>query len=54
MLSFLSNNKIGDRILSVNGQDVRHASQEYAINLMKNAGNTIKLEIQSFDLNVSE
>lgn len=37
----------------MNGQDVRQASQEYAINLIKNSGENIKLEVQSFDLNVS-
>lgn len=42
--------KIGDRILAVNGQDVRNATQEQAINLIKNAGCTIELDIQSFDL----
>lgn len=49
----LSCDQVGDRILAVNGQDVRQASQEYAINLIKNSGESIKLEIQSFDLNVS-
>lgn len=44
--------QIGDRILAVNGQDVRNASQELAISLIKSAGSSIQLEIQSFDLNV--
>ncbi|XP_031620030.1 inactivation-no-after-potential D protein isoform X2 [Contarinia nasturtii] len=42
--------KVGDRILAVNDNDVRKATQEQAINLIKNAGCTIKLDIQSFDL----
>lgn len=41
---------MGDRILAVNGQDVRNATQEQAINLIKNAGCTMELNIQSFDL----
>ncbi|XP_037049203.1 inactivation-no-after-potential D protein isoform X2 [Bradysia coprophila] len=41
--------KIGDRILSVNDQDVRNASQEETINLIKNAGCTLHLVLQSFD-----
>lgn len=45
--------KVGDRILSVNGEDVRNATQEYAIHLVKNAGDCIVLEMQSFDIIVS-
>lgn len=41
--------KIGDRILSVNENDVRHATQEETINLIKNAGCSIALVLQSFD-----
>lgn len=36
----------------MNGQDVRKASQDQAISLIKNAGTVIHLEVQSFDLNV--
>lgn len=48
-----NNQKVGDRILAVNDNDVRKATQEQAINLIKNAGSTIKLDIQSFDLSVN-
>lgn len=48
-----TNAKVGDRILAVNEHDVRKATQEQAINLIKNAGCTIKLDIQSFDLSVN-
>lgn len=41
--------KIGDRILSVNENDVRQATQEETINLIKNAGCSIALILQSFD-----
>lgn len=41
--------KIGDRILSVNGQDVSKATQDETIKLIKNAGCTINLVLQSFD-----
>lgn len=44
--------KIGDRILSVNNQDVRTATQEETIVLIKNAGCNINLVLQSFDANV--
>lgn len=43
--------KIGDRILSVNENDVRQATQEETINLIKNAGCSIALILQSFDGN---
>lgn len=41
--------KIGDRILSVNETDVTQATQEETINLIKNAGCSIALVLQSFD-----
>lgn len=43
--------KIGDRILSVNDNDVRQATQDETINLIKNAGCSISLILQSFDGN---
>lgn len=43
------NEQVGDRILSVNEQDVRNATQEETINLIKNAGCTLQLVLQSFD-----
>lgn len=41
--------KIGDRILSVNDQDVRNGTREETINLIKNAGCSLNLVLQSFD-----
>lgn len=52
-LNLFTRSQVGDRILAVNDQDVRNSSQEHAISLIKNAGTSIRLEIQSFDLNVS-
>ncbi|KAJ6643961.1 Inactivation-no-after-potential D protein [Pseudolycoriella hygida] len=46
--------KIGDRILSVNDQDVRKATQEETINLIKNAGCSLNLVLQSFDFSGGE
>lgn len=50
---FVNQSQIGDRILSVNNQDVRHATQEETIGLIKNAGCRIELVLQSFDGSVS-
>lgn len=40
---------MGDRILSINGNDVRNATEQEVILLIKDAGIVINLEIQSFD-----
>ncbi|KAH8413633.1 hypothetical protein KR222_002386 [Zaprionus bogoriensis] len=41
--------KVGDRILSLNGKDVRHATEQAVIDLIKDADFKIELEIQTFD-----
>ncbi|XP_023295682.2 inactivation-no-after-potential D protein [Lucilia cuprina] len=40
--------KVGDRLLTLNGKDVRDATEPEVINLIKQAGNRIDLEIQSY------
>ncbi|EGD73207.1 hypothetical protein PTSG_04921 [Salpingoeca rosetta] len=37
----------GDRILKVNGQDVRHASHSALVTLMKQAGTVLRLQVQA-------
>ncbi|XP_030368848.1 inactivation-no-after-potential D protein [Scaptodrosophila lebanonensis] len=41
--------KVGDRILSLNGKDVRHSTEQAVIDLIKEADFKINLEIQTFD-----
>ncbi|EDW02081.1 GH20094 [Drosophila grimshawi] len=41
--------KVGDRILSLNGKDVRNATEQAVIDLIKDADFKIELEIQTFD-----
>ncbi|XP_068146218.1 inactivation-no-after-potential D protein [Drosophila tropicalis] len=41
--------KVGDRILSLNGKDVRHSTEQAVIDLIKEADFKIDLEIQTFD-----
>lgn len=41
--------KIGDRILSINGNDVRNATEETFINYIRDAGAAITLKVQTFD-----
>ncbi|XP_073812911.1 inactivation no afterpotential D [Musca autumnalis] len=41
--------KVGDRILSINGKDVRNATEPEVIMLIKDAGMVINLEVQSVD-----
>lgn len=41
--------KVGDRILSLNENDVRDATEQNVIDLIKDAGMTINLEVQTFD-----
>uniref|UniRef100_A0A1B0GFM9 PDZ domain-containing protein n=1 Tax=Glossina morsitans morsitans TaxID=37546 RepID=A0A1B0GFM9_GLOMM len=41
--------KVGDRILSINDKDVRNATEQEVIELIKDAGIQINLEIQTFD-----
>ncbi|TMW54673.1 hypothetical protein DOY81_000204 [Sarcophaga bullata] len=40
--------KVGDRLLKLNGNDVRNATEPEVINLIKQAGNKIDLELQSY------
>ncbi|KAM7346221.1 inactivation no afterpotential D [Cochliomyia hominivorax] len=40
--------KVGDRLLTLNGNNVREATEPEVINLIKQAGNRIDLEIQSY------
>lgn len=35
---------VGDAVISVNGQDVRHASHDEAVNALKKAGKAVELE----------
>ncbi|KAH8305913.1 hypothetical protein KR018_003650, partial [Drosophila ironensis] len=41
--------KVGDRILSLNGKDVRNSTEQAVIDLIKEADFKIDLEIQTFD-----
>lgn len=41
--------KVGDRILSLNGKDVRHSTEQAVIDLIKEADFKIDLEIQTHD-----
>ncbi|KAH8402409.1 hypothetical protein KR009_011845, partial [Drosophila setifemur] len=41
--------KVGDRILSLNGKDVRHSTEQAVIDLIKEADFKIDLEIQTYD-----
>nr|1IHJ_A Chain A, InaD [Drosophila melanogaster]1IHJ_B Chain B, InaD [Drosophila melanogaster] len=41
--------KVGDRILSLNGKDVRNSTEQAVIDLIKEADFKIELEIQTFD-----
>ncbi|KAM8712474.1 hypothetical protein ACLKA7_012913 [Drosophila subpalustris] len=41
--------KVGDRILSLNGKDVRHSTEQAVIDLIKEADFKIDLEVQTFD-----
>ncbi|XP_075165397.1 inactivation no afterpotential D [Haematobia irritans] len=41
--------KVGDRILSINKNDVRNATEQEVIMLIKDAGIVITLEVQTFD-----
>ncbi|XP_060656535.1 inactivation-no-after-potential D protein [Drosophila nasuta] len=41
--------KVGDRILSLNGKDVRNSTEQAVIDLIKEADYKIDLEIQTFD-----
>ncbi|KAH8399302.1 hypothetical protein KR215_007405 [Drosophila sulfurigaster] len=43
--------KVGDRILSLNGKDVRNSTEQAVIDLIKEADYKIDLEIQTFDKN---
>lgn len=40
--------KVGDRLLTLNGNDVREATEPEVINLIKQAGMRIDLELQSY------
>ena len=40
--------KVGDRLLKLNGNDVRNATEPEVINLIKQAGSKIDLELQSY------
>lgn len=48
-LSIFSCSQVGDRILSLNGKDVRHSTEQAVIDLIKEADFKIELEIQTFD-----
>lgn len=48
-LSIFSCTQVGDRILSLNGKDVRHSTEQAVIDLIKEADFKIELEIQTFD-----
>lgn len=41
--------QVGDRILSLNERDVRNATEQAVIDLIKDAGSKIILEIQTFE-----
>lgn len=45
--------KVGDRLLTLNGKDVRNATEPEVIDLIKQAGNRIDLEIQSYSQVIS-
>lgn len=47
--SHLLLSQVGDRILSLNGKDVRHSTEQAVIDLIKEADFKIELEIQTFD-----
>lgn len=47
--SIFSSSQVGDRILSLNGKDVRHSTEQAVIDLIKEADFKIELEIQTFD-----
>ncbi|XP_067629743.1 inactivation-no-after-potential D protein isoform X2 [Eurosta solidaginis] len=46
--------KVGDRILSLNNNDVRNATEQAVIELIKDAGIKINLEIQTFEKDVKK
>lgn len=48
-VSIFSCTQVGDRILSLNGKDVRHSTEQAVIDLIKEADFKIELEIQTFD-----
>lgn len=37
---------VGDAILSVDNQDLRDATHDDAVRILKNTGNTVKLEVR--------
>ncbi|XP_037942284.1 inactivation-no-after-potential D protein-like [Teleopsis dalmanni] len=41
--------KVGDRIMTLNNKDIRNATEQAVIELIKEAGITINMEIQTFD-----
>lgn len=46
--------QVGDRILAVDGNDIRNSSHEMAVKTIKNAGENMKLLVQSLNTGVSE
>ncbi|XP_055599569.1 inactivation-no-after-potential D protein isoform X2 [Uranotaenia lowii] len=46
--------KIGDRILAVDGTDIRTATHEHAMKTIKNAGNSMILQVQSLTKKIED
>lgn len=44
--------KVGDRILAVDGVDIRNSSHEIAVKTIKNASDKMKLLVQSLNASV--
>lgn len=43
---------VGDAILSVDNQDLREATHDDAVRILKNTGNTVKLEVTAAAHNI--
>lgn len=44
--------QVGDRILAVDGNDIRHSSHELAVKTIKNASGKMRLLLQSLNTGV--